>query len=299
MVRASMRTLLSWASRCGLVLAVLLGASNAYAGSCFCESETYIRVLLKTATPAELSACEKEAPDMGGGQTYKVDEDEAYRCVSGVRYRYVATGELPVESFRRVMEAFLARKQAGRILNAQAYRDPGLRAKVRPLMVSTRNAPLWDALVKASDGDKAAFTQVLYFYCENYPAVVELLQYEGPLPRTTLAQFWPLPAGMTPKQATQRLKCAFGQAMLLESAIRSLDAELNPQALVLLSAKQLRLLRNAVYARHGRVFDSKELKEYFSGYQWYRADPAYTETRLTPVDKRNLEILQQAEKTAR
>jgi hypothetical protein len=198
-----------------------------------------------------------------------------------------------------VIEAFLARKQAGRILNAQAYRDPGLRAKVRPLMVSTKNAPLWDALVKASDGDKAAFTQALYFYCERYSVIIELLEYDQPEPRTTLAQFWPLPAGMTPKQAAQRLKCAFGQSLLMESAIRSLEGELDPQALVLLSAKQLRLLRNAVYARHGRTFDSKELKEFFSGRSWYRADPAYTDARLTSVDKRNLELLQKAEKTAR
>lgn len=185
------------------------------------------------------------------------------------------------------------------LLESQAYRDPGLRQKVRPLMVSTKNAPLWDALVKASDGDKAGFTEALYFYCERYSVILELLHYEGPEDRTTLAQFWPPPKGLTPKQAAQRLKCAYGQSLLMDAAIRSLEGELASRALVLFSAKQLRLLRNAVHARHGRRFDSKELKEFFSVRSWYREDPAYTDARLTSVDKRNLELLQQAEKTAR
>ena len=76
----------------------------------------------------------------------------------------------------------------------------------------------------------------------------------------------------TAKQAHQRLKCAYGELLLLGAATNSLDAELNPRHLTLLSARQLRILRNAVYARHGRPFDSKDLKDYFSIRSWYRAD---------------------------
>jgi hypothetical protein len=299
MVWAAMRSALFGFLHGVVVLTAVLGSSNAQAGGCFCESETYSRLLLKKATKEEIARCEKDAPEEAEGQAYKLTEDDALRCLSGARYWYVEKGEASPEPFRLAIEAFLARKQAGLILESQAYRDKALREKVRPLMVSTRNAELWDALVKASDGDKAAFTQALYYYCDKYSVVVELLQYGQSDYRLTLDQFWPPPQKMTAKQASQRFKCGYGQQLLVESAIHSLQAELNPQALTLLSARQLRLLRNAVYARYGRPFDAKDLKDFFSVRSWYRADPAYTDARLTPVDKRNLELIQQAEKTAR
>jgi hypothetical protein len=282
---------LSW--RWVVVLAVVLGAGNAFAGVCGCETETYIRVLMKKATKEEISACEKELDG------YKVDLDESFRCLAGLRYRHVESGELPAETFRSAIDAFVAQNAAGQIIDSEAYRDKGLREKLRPLMVRTKNVALWDALAKNADGDKAGFTQVLYFYCERYPTIAGLLQADKLEPKLTLAHFWPLPAGMTPKQATQRMKCPYGQQLLLEAAIRSLEGELPPPALALLSANQLRILRNAVYARHGRPFDSKDLKDYFTARSWYRADSTYTDERLTPVDKRNLEILQKAEKGAR
>jgi len=293
-----MRSLLSQSLRRVVVLAAVLGASSALAGECFCKTETFARFLAKKATKEEISQCEKDSPEQDG-KPYKLNEDDAFRCVSGARYGYVEAGEMTAESYRLIMEAFIARKQARMLLESQAYRDKALREKVRPLMVSTQNAELWDVLVKASDGDKAAFTQALYYYCDKYSIIVELLQYGQKETRLTLDSFWPLPPKMTAKQANQRMKCGYGEQQLMAAATNSLDAELNPQHLTLLTARQLRILRNAVYARHGRTFDSKDLKEYFSIRSWYRADPAYTDARLTPVDKRNLEIIQQAEKTAR
>jgi len=293
-----MRSFLSESLRCGVVLAALLGAGSALAGECFCETETFARFLLKKATKEELALCEKDAPERDGCP-YKVNEDDALRCLGGSRYWYVESGEVTADSYRLVMEAFLARKQPRMLLESQAYRDKSLREKVRPLMVSTRNVELWDALVKASDGDKAGFTQALYFYCDNYSVLAELLRYGPKETRLTLEHFWPLPPKMNVKQAQQRMKCGYGQQLVMEAATHSMEAELNPQQLTLLTARQLRLLRNTVYARHGRTFDAKDLKEHFSIRSWYRADPAYTDARLTALDKRNLELIQQAEKTAR
>lgn len=36
------------------------------------------------------------------------------------------------------------------------------------------------------------------------------------------------------------------------------------------SCEELRLLRNEIFARHGRVFDSKELQNYFGSKPWYK-----------------------------
>ncbi|MCA1558647.1 MAG: YARHG domain-containing protein, partial [Acidobacteria bacterium] len=51
-----------------------------------------------------------------------------------------------------------------------------------------------------------------------------------------------------------------------------------------LSAGELRRLRNAVYARHGRTFDSADLQRYFDGRPWYRPRSDYSEAALTAQD---------------
>jgi hypothetical protein len=72
--------------------------------------------------------------------------------------------------------------------------------------------------------------------------------------------------------------------------------ELMPVAtLERMSRRDLRLLRNMVYARRGRPFRSEILRDYFERLDWYKADPAYTDARLTAVDHRNIKIIQSAE----
>jgi hypothetical protein len=63
-----------------------------------------------------------------------------------------------------------------------------------------------------------------------------------------------------------------------------------------LDAEQLRYLRNTVFARHGFDFGDQDLAEYFASRSWdYKADPEYSEARLTLVDQQNLEVLMKAE----
>jgi len=51
--------------------------------------------------------------------------------------------------------------------------------------------------------------------------------------------------------------------------------------------KELRLLRNEIYARHGRKFKSKDLTETFSKQSWYRINAKYTD-KLLSKDEREL-----------
>jgi len=60
--------------------------------------------------------------------------------------------------------------------------------------------------------------------------------------------------------------------------------------------EDLRLMRNEIYARHGKTFQSADLQKYFSGKCWYKADPGYSDAMLTPVDRENVRIIQEAEK---
>jgi serine/threonine-protein kinase len=57
----------------------------------------------------------------------------------------------------------------------------------------------------------------------------------------------------------------------------------------------LRLLRNTVYARHGRIFDAPELQRYFSTRSWYRPRSEYKDADLTANDRANITMIKTAE----
>lgn len=62
-----------------------------------------------------------------------------------------------------------------------------------------------------------------------------------------------------------------------------------------LDVAQLRLLRNEIYARHGRVFRDQGLRETFQATDWYKPDPAYSDARLTAADRRCLALIKKVE----
>lgn len=66
---------------------------------------------------------------------------------------------------------------------------------------------------------------------------------------------------------------------------------LTPAQLSDLSRRDLRLLRNQIYARRGRPFQSALLRDYFERMDWYHPDPAYTDQRLTATDQRNIKLI--------
>ncbi|HEX8142443.1 MAG TPA: YARHG domain-containing protein [Pyrinomonadaceae bacterium] len=48
-----------------------------------------------------------------------------------------------------------------------------------------------------------------------------------------------------------------------------------------------RKLRNEIYARHGKIFKEKDLRNYFSSLAWYKPDPKYTDASLTARERSN------------
>ena len=75
-----------------------------------------------------------------------------------------------------------------------------------------------------------------------------------------------------------------------------LDSKLTDEDLKGLDKAQLRLMRNAVYARHGRTFKSEDLQSLWECYNWYEKNPNYSDDLLTEVDKYNIELIQKYEK---
>ena len=61
------------------------------------------------------------------------------------------------------------------------------------------------------------------------------------------------------------------------------------------SQSELRLLRNTVYARHGRLFQSPDLQQHFESRLWYKARQNYDLSDLTTNDQANVRLLQKAE----
>ncbi len=74
-----------------------------------------------------------------------------------------------------------------------------------------------------------------------------------------------------------------------------LSGQLTTAQLEGLSRRDLRLLRNTVFARYGRAFESDVLQVYFADKAWYKPDPAYDDGLLTEVDKRNIQLIQSME----
>ena len=59
-----------------------------------------------------------------------------------------------------------------------------------------------------------------------------------------------------------------------------------------LSAQQLRIARNEIYARHGRTFKDAELQNYFASCSWYKRNSAYNyaneNSNLNSIEKQNI-----------
>ncbi|CAN5217230.1 hypothetical protein BH10ACI1_BH10ACI1_30610 [soil metagenome] len=55
----------------------------------------------------------------------------------------------------------------------------------------------------------------------------------------------------------------------------------------------LRIMRNEIFARHGRKFKNAELRSYFMSQSWY--SPRFDEVQISEIEKRNVEFLKNYE----
>jgi uncharacterized protein YaiI (UPF0178 family) len=62
--------------------------------------------------------------------------------------------------------------------------------------------------------------------------------------------------------------------------------------------EDLRVLRNEIYARHGRVFKDPELQKYFAAQSWYQPNIEFKDDGLTETEVKNLAIIKEVESNA-
>jgi hypothetical protein len=65
-----------------------------------------------------------------------------------------------------------------------------------------------------------------------------------------------------------------------------------------LFAEDLRVLRNEIYARRGRIFKDKDLQKYFESQAWYKPNPDFKDDQLNEIEVKNLAIIRAAEEVA-
>ena len=65
-----------------------------------------------------------------------------------------------------------------------------------------------------------------------------------------------------------------------------------------LFVEDARKMRDEIYARHGKVFKDPWTQKYFASFDWYKANPNYTDASLSPVEKGNLVVIAAYEKKA-
>jgi hypothetical protein len=57
-------------------------------------------------------------------------------------------------------------------------------------------------------------------------------------------------------------------------------------------------MRDEIYARHGKVFKDPWTQKYFQSFDWYKANPSYSDAQLSAVEKGNLVVIAGYEKKA-
>ena len=65
-----------------------------------------------------------------------------------------------------------------------------------------------------------------------------------------------------------------------------------------LFVEDVRKMRDEIYARHGKVFKNEWTQKYFASFDWYKADPKFSEASLSPVERQNLSTIAAYEKKA-
>jgi len=75
----------------------------------------------------------------------------------------------------------------------------------------------------------------------------------------------------------------------------SLERTLTLEEVRQLSLRDLRLLRNTIYARRGRTFKSEVLRDHFTGMEWYKPRTDYSDKLLSANDVRNISMIRSVE----
>jgi len=70
---------------------------------------------------------------------------------------------------------------------------------------------------------------------------------------------------------------------------------LDYEELIKKESSELRIIRNEIFARHGYIFKSQDLKDYFSSKDWYKPKFENVDSYLTDDEKQYIQVIRNAE----
>jgi hypothetical protein len=87
--------------------------------------------------------------------------------------------------------------------------------------------------------------------------------------------------------------------LVVAQKISAPNYKLNQSEIENKTISELFLLRNAIFAKHGRPFNTYELHAYFMKQDWYKPDKNYKPSNLSQIDAENVELLNAQENKLR
>jgi hypothetical protein len=70
---------------------------------------------------------------------------------------------------------------------------------------------------------------------------------------------------------------------------------LSSEQLKYLSPFELKIMRNEIFARHGYIFKTPEMKNYFNTQNWYYGRFTNVDNQLTQIEKENIQLIKSYE----
>lgn len=90
------------------------------------------------------------------------------------------------------------------------------------------------------------------------------------------------------KSFTEFERTFFQAKRILMGNTEYLNSIIDDISLAQLNLKELRLLRNIIYAQYGKIFNSQDLTDYYSKFSWYVPKRKNVDPILSEIDKQNL-----------
>jgi len=155
-----------------------------------------------------------------------------------------------------------------------------------------------DFAKKGMDTFFVAMTQFSYFTIAHNGKIIPL--HEGSL--FPMASVMPLDSKMLEGcflKNSRQFKDYGTLAKNFESDMNEMDYLDWAVELKRLTADDIRLVINEIYARHGYIFSDRKMDAYFRSLKWYKPISRNVDNKLTPLEKQNITFLQGIEKQLR
>lgn len=195
----------------------------------------------------------------GNPETYCYDDDAAYCMHEGTLYTWEAAQKACPLGWRLPTDSDFNSVRNNLDIFQQSY--PGFRNSKGKFELHGIRLDMW---TQHSDGDKATY----WYISSKNPGTLASNSYS--------------------KKGAMTVYCVMDDFAWLSKPLTTNDLQGY-------KSSELRILRNAIFARHGHIFKSEELKKFFNIFPWYSAQYSDVSNKLTATEKQNVNLIKSME----